>query len=194
MLAGEEQAFDEFFSAHFPGLYRFAMSRTRGDADAAEEVVQSALCKAITKLDTFRGEATLFTWLCTFCRHEISAYYRRAGRQPVTTEWVEDNREIAAALDSLWVLTPDGPEQALRRKEIARFVHLTLDRLPVRYADALEWKYIDGLSVKEIAVRLDLSPKATESVLTRARAAFRDGFATLTRHGLGGARGLTETT
>jgi RNA polymerase sigma-70 factor, ECF subfamily len=182
MLSGDEAAFAVFFRECFPRLYRFALARTQNDADAAEEVVQAALCAAISKLHTFRGEATLFTWLCTFCRHEISAYYDRIRRQPPMTELVEQSTEVSAALESLWVLAGAGPEDLLRRTETARLVHVALDRLPGRYADALEWKYIDRLSVKEIAARLSLSPKAAESLLTRARESFRDGFSTLIRH------------
>ncbi len=54
---------------------------------------------------------------------------------------------------------------------------MTLDYLPDRYGDALEWKYIQELSVQEIAARLKVSPKAAESLLSRAREAFRDAFA-----------------
>ncbi len=182
MLAGDEKAFEEFFEGYFPGLYRFAMARMSQDADAAEDVAQATLCKAISKLDTYRGEAALFTWLCTFCRHEIAAFYERTHRQPATVDLAEETQEVAAALESLWALTGGGPEESLRRREIAHLVHVTLDRLPARYADALEWKYVDGLSVKEIAARLGLSPKAAESTLTRAREAFRDGFSTLMRN------------
>jgi RNA polymerase sigma-70 factor (ECF subfamily) len=182
MLSGDEAAFAVFFEDCFPRLYRFALRRMDHDADAAEEVVQAALCAAISKLRTFRGEATLFTWLCTFCRHEISAYYDRIRRQPPTTELVEQTAEVSAALESLWALTGNGPEDLLRRTETARLVHVALDRLPGRYADALEWKYIDCLSVKQIAARLSLSPKAAESLLTRAREAFRDGFSALMQH------------
>jgi DNA-directed RNA polymerase specialized sigma24 family protein len=53
---------------------------------------------------------------------------------------------------------------------------VTLDALPRRYGDALEWKYVLGLTVEEIAGRLGLGPKAAASLLTRARQAFRDGF------------------
>jgi RNA polymerase sigma-70 factor (ECF subfamily) len=194
MLAGDEKSFDEFFEAYFPALYRFALTRVRGDADAAEEVAQATLCKAISKLQTYRGEAALFTWLCTFCRHEISALYERLDRRPAIA-LVEDDVEVIGALESLAALEENGPEDALRRNEIARLVHVTLDRLPVRYADALEWKYIDGLSVKEIAARLGLSPKAAESMIQRARLAFRDGFSTLTRSPLvGGADTIPERT
>jgi DNA-directed RNA polymerase specialized sigma24 family protein len=47
------------------------------------------------------------------------------------------------------------------------------------YADALEAKYVNDLSVNEIAALIGKSPKATESVLTRAREAFRESFKTL---------------
>jgi RNA polymerase sigma-70 factor (ECF subfamily) len=179
MLAGDRRAFEEFFADAFPALYRFALARLNHDADAAEEVAQATLCSAISKLHTYRGEAALRTWLCAFCRHEVSAYYRRAGRQPLTVGLVEDVPEIAAALESLWAVAGAGPEEELRRAELARLVHVALDRVPAHYADVLEWKYVDGLSVQEIASHLGLSPKAAESLLTRARAAFREGFATL---------------
>jgi RNA polymerase sigma-70 factor (ECF subfamily) len=178
MLTGEEDAFEEFFERHFPGLYRFTLVRVGHDENAAEDIVQSTLLKAVDKLHTFRGEAALFTWLCTFCRHEISAYYKRRGRAPEVT-LIEDAPEVRAALESLSVGSADRPEETLHRKEIARLVQTTLDALPNRYGDALEWKYIQGLSVKEISERLSIGPKAAESLLTRAREAFRDGFASV---------------
>ena len=192
ILAGDEAAFEEFFAASFPGLYRFALPRVDHNADAAEEIAQATLCAALSKLSTYRGEAALFTWLCTFCRHEISAYYRRARRQPPAVELVEDNAEVAGALESLWTLRAEGPDAAVDREEVARRVHVTLDRLPPHYSDALEWKYVDGLSVLDIAGRLMLTPKAAESLLSRARAAFRDGFSALMRRtGVVAGRGGT---
>jgi len=179
MLVGDERAFTEFFDGYFPGLFRFALARMGRDEDAAEEVVQATLAAAIQKLRTFRGEAALFTWLCTFCRHEMSAFYRRTGRQRAEVTLTEDDPVVAAALESLAAASDTGPEAVLQRDETARLVHILLDRLPPRYAAALEWKYIDGLSVHEIAVRFELTTKAAESILTRAREAFRDGFSIL---------------
>jgi DNA-directed RNA polymerase specialized sigma24 family protein len=54
-----------------------------------------------------------------------------------------------------------------------------LDHLPRHYDQVLEWKYIAGLSVNEIAQRMSMTTKAAESLLSRAREAFRDGFAEL---------------
>ena len=172
MLRGDEEAFTEFFDGNFPALFRFALPRLGGDADAAEDVVQSTLIAVMRKLSTYRGEAALLTWLCTFCRHEISAWYTKRKRVPPMVDLMEDLPEIRAAIESL---SADG-EDVLRRGETARLVQLVLDRLPDRYGDALEWKYIDGLSVNEIAERLGVGAKAAESLLTRARVAFRDGF------------------
>ena len=180
MLAGEEEAFTAFFDGHFPRLYRFALRRMGEDADAAEDVAQSALCKAIARLRTYRGEAALFTWLCTFCRHEISAYYRRRGPLREAESLVEEAPEIRAALDSLAAALDQGPEGRLYREEIARLVQVTLDTLPASYGDALEWKYIHGLPVLEVASRLGIGLKAAESLLFRAREAFREAFALLT--------------
>jgi len=55
LLSGDEAAFRQFFDGHFPRLYRFALRRTDGDHDAAEEIVQKTLITAMRKLHTFEG-------------------------------------------------------------------------------------------------------------------------------------------
>lgn len=179
LVKGDEGAFQTFFDIYFPRLYRFALARLGGNEQVAEEVVQTTLCRVVRKIHTFRGEAALFTWLCTFCRREVSAYYKRSNREPQRILLVEEEPEIRSALESLMSAYGGNPEEELQRGELARLVQVALDHLPPRYGDALEWKYIHGLSVKEIAPLLDVSPKAAESLLTRARIAFRDGFASL---------------
>ncbi len=178
LLTDEERAFEEFFEGYFPRLYRFALVRLDHNTDAAEEVVQITLTRVIRKLHTYRGEAALFTWLCTFCRHEISAHYRKRSQQPITVQLAEDLPEIRAALESLMTAASD-PQSEAQRRELSRLVQVTLDQLHPRYGDALEWKYIEGMSVNEIATLMQSTPKAVESVLSRAREAFRDAFATL---------------
>lgn len=137
LLAGDEAAFDRFFEAHAPGLFRFALLRLHRDADAAEEVVQATLSTAIRKLATYRGEAALFTWLCTFCRHEISAHYRRIRRTASETPLSAETLETRGALESLAAIG-DRPDAALERRELAALVRMVLDVLPDRYGDALD--------------------------------------------------------
>jgi RNA polymerase sigma-70 factor (ECF subfamily) len=180
MGAGDERAFDEFFEAYFAPVYRFALARLR-DEQAAREVAQLALERAAFAITSYRGEAALFTWLCTIARRELLAHLRRTRRAGRPVELSEDSPEVRAALESLAREPPPGSDEDLRRQEVARTVQLTLDALPRRYGDALEWKYVLGLSVEEIADRLTIGPKAAESLLSRARQAFRDGWAS---HGL----------
>jgi len=170
LVAGDESAFDEFFADYFPRLYRFARARLDSDAEA-EDVVQTTLIKAVRSIHTYRGEAALFTWLCAVCRREVVRWRERAGRAPVRL--FEDDPEVRAALETMAC----EPEGELRRKELSRLVQATLDHLPGRYGEVLEWRYIEGATVGEVAERLGVGYKAAESLLTRARQAFRDGFA-----------------
>jgi RNA polymerase sigma-70 factor (ECF subfamily) len=88
----------------------------------------------------------------------------------------DDRPELRTALEALAAGDADDPEATLRRRELSTIVQLTLDHLPGRYGDVLEWKYMHGLSVDEIAGRLGIGYKAAESLLTRARAEFRQAF------------------
>ena len=176
MLGGDEDAFDEFFADYFPRLYRFAFLRLR-DQDVAEDLVQNSMIAAVRHLGSWRGEATLFTWLCTICRREISAWEKRTSRR-VIVSLAEDDPSLRAALESIGAAA-EAPDAGLARADTGRIVQLVLDHLPPRYSRALEWKYLEDLSVDAIATRLQCTPKAAESLLTRARDAFRDAFAAL---------------
>ena len=81
LVRGDERAFDAFVDEYYPRLYRFAYTRVGRDAATAEDVVQSTFTNVIRKIGSYRGEAALFTWLCTFCRYEIAAFWRRRGRR-----------------------------------------------------------------------------------------------------------------
>ena len=130
------------------------------------------------KVGNYRGEALLFTWLCQICRNEMAAIYRQRGLEAERQVPLEDNPAVQAALESL---SAEGatPETQHSSDELARFVRVTLEYLPAKYATALEMKYIQGCSVEEIGAELEISGKAAESVLTRARAAFKEGFRSL---------------
>ena len=173
MLAGDEGAFAEFSGHHIPALYRYASRRLAGDRELTRDIVQSTLCKAIAKLASFRGEAALTTWLCACCRNEIAAHFRRRQWTPREVDVQEVEETAAAELDGVRAA---GPEGDLLRKEAAAAVHRALDALPPHYGTALEWKYIECLPVQEIASRLGLGLKAAESLLTRARGAFREEY------------------
>jgi len=177
ILGGDEAAFRDLFDRFFPRLYRFALARVPRDPEAARDIVQQTFCQAIERLDTYRGEAALYTWFCQICRNAVADHYRRNSRGAGRVVLLEDLPDARAILESFAAPEADEPETGAMREQVHRLVEATLDALPGRYGEALEWKYIDGLSVREIAERMSLGEKATESLLTRARESFREAIA-----------------
>ncbi|NNC65344.1 MAG: sigma-70 family RNA polymerase sigma factor [Gammaproteobacteria bacterium] len=176
LLRGDETAFREVFDSFFPKLYRFALARMNGNEDDAREVVQETFCKAFERLDSYRAEASLYGWMCQICRNTITDHGRRRQRQPQHVTLIEEDSTIKSILETIAGPVDEEPESQARRRDMTRLIQATLDSLPGHYGDVLEWKYVDGLTVNEIAERLTVSPKAAESALTRARNAFREAI------------------
>jgi RNA polymerase sigma-70 factor (ECF subfamily) len=179
LLRGDARAFDAFFSEYYPKLYRFAARRLRGDPATAEDIAQATLCRALESLHSYRGEAALLTWLCTLCRREMSARWRDNEAYSQSAPLAEDDPEIRSALEVLLATDQHDPLIATTREQMQMSILTALDYLPPPYADILEWKYVRDMSVDDIAARLGRTAKATESLLTRARAAFRETFSLL---------------
>lgn len=172
VLNQERAAFDEFFETYFARLSRFCSARMR-QADAVEDVVQETMVKAMRSLHTYRGEAMLFSWLCQICRNEISTWYAKQGRGEQHLVSIDDDPAVRGALESFGL---DLQRDMASDIALADMVQLTLDYLPDNYGKALEWKYLEGSSVKEIAERLGIGRLAAQSILARARTAFRECF------------------
>lgn len=193
LLAGDQRAFDRFFADNFARLYRFASVRLNDDPEGAREVVQIALTRAVRKMHTYRAESALFTWLCAICRNEISDWLRHQSRYRDHIVLVEDFPDVQAAVDSFQAPHTDSPERHYQRVEALRLIQVALDRLPANYGNVLEWKYVEGHSVKEIAVRLQIGTEATQSLLARAKRAFADVYSSLTEGVNNRAEGLVRS-
>jgi RNA polymerase sigma-70 factor (ECF subfamily) len=180
LLAHDREAFNAFFDGYFPRLYRFARTRLGGDPDTTKEIVQVTLTKAIRKLGSYRGEAALFTWLCTICRNEIADHRARVARERQHVVLTEDSPDIRAAVEAIAAPASDEPEHNFRRLEATRLIQVALDQLPTHYGDALEWKYVYGFSVEEIAAKLGVGVEAAQSLLARAKRGFQEVYVTLT--------------
>lgn len=183
LAAGERQLFTRFFELYFTRVYRFALTRLDGDADAAEEVSQRTLCRAVRKLGLYRGEASLLTWLCQICRRELSDFVAARAKHRARHVAIDDDPDIRAFLESIPASEAHEPLESVARSDRGRLVQAVLDHLPARYGDVLEWKYLEGLRVDEIAHRLAVTPLAAESMLARARRSFKEAW-----RGLAGER------
>lgn len=179
ILRGDEAAFRELFDDYFPRIYRFALSRLNGNRTEARELAQITFCRAFERLDSYRGEASLFAWFCQICRNAIIDLSRSRRLFAAHLAPRVDDAGVQDLLEALSAPEDQQPEHFVWRAELMDLIQTALDHLPSRYGDILEWKYLDGLSVQDIADRLAIGPKAAESALTRARHAFREAVAAI---------------
>jgi len=187
VLAGDREAAASLFRRHVDALYEFVHWRAGGDRATAEDVVQDSFLVALQRLSSFDGRSSLHTWLCGIAKNRLRMTRRK--RRPMAMSDVLESADpeifdVLADLES-----EELPEWALEREETRALVGATLSSLPPDYRDALLQKYVEGLSVNEMATRAGKSPKATESRLTRARVAFTRVFGLLNGRAGGAGEG-----
>jgi RNA polymerase sigma-70 factor (ECF subfamily) len=171
MLAGDQRAFNRFFETYAERVSGFAARRCALDSSALEDIVQMTMINAMRNLASFRGESSLFTWLCTICRNQLSDHQRRVSRRPATSsiDEISATRALPIQLvdyrDPLNECTDESGRNEIRH---------AINTLPPRYARILELRYGDELSMLEIGVAMGLTDTAAQSLLARARRAFKE--------------------
>ncbi|MDP1797552.1 MAG: sigma-70 family RNA polymerase sigma factor [Planctomycetaceae bacterium] len=153
---------------YVPSLWRCVYVRAHGDRHVTEDVVSEvvlALLKAVA--DQTVEIVHPMAWLRGVAFHKLQDYYRAAAR----VQHLIDQAETAERHDH----QPD-PAAHHERSEQRATIRKVMDGLDEQHRLILEWKYIDGLSVREIAGRFAVTEKAAESILFRARREFRQAM------------------
>ena len=174
MICGDRAALRQFTDHYLQRLGGFVQRRVGSTPVSVEDVVQNAAIRALRGLPQYRGEAALFTWLCQIASSELADQRRRLQRQVATVSLESDER--AARVVNAMPTPPDCPGGLPQADEGPSTVAAALGRIPPRYARVLEWKYGDEASVEEIARLTGQTPTAAQSLLARARGAFREAW------------------
>ena len=166
----DEAAVRSLIRAHNRMLFRLARSILPSD-DEAEDAVQAAYVSAFTRLDEFRGEAGLGTWLGRIVLNEALGRARRT-RPTVAIEALET---IPAAQIIPFPLSPSSPdpEQRMAQHQIRHIVERAIDELPEAFRTVLVARLVEELSVEETSNLLGLRPETVKTRLHRARALLR---------------------
>lgn len=183
-LAGDETAVRQLAQEALEPLYAFCLYRVGKRADVCEEVVQETLLAAIDQLERYdpvRSGGHIFPWLTGLARNAIRRELARL-QTPASLEtlWARMDRDLLRIYRGMSAEPVD--DEVLEREETCELVNATMSQLPPHYRQSLEAKYVDGHSVRDIAGLLSLSEKAVESLLTRAREAFRATFVAMTKN------------
>ena len=161
ILTGDRHALAVLYERYLPSVWRYVCARLRGDEAGCRDVVSDTFLDAVRSLRSFDGQAgTVSGWLTGIARHKVADYRRSRSRAP--GELVAD--PLAEGGD---------PAAQFAAEESREAVTAVLARLPDEQRQVLEWKYLDELSVREIAGHLDKTERAVEALLYRARQAFR---------------------
>ena len=167
---GDAEAWRTLYARYLPFVWRQAHALL-GDPHAAEDVTSEVMLALLRNIDNLESDVPkLGGWLRTVVRCKAADHQRGLVR-------ARAKMAVAATLleagDAQLQLGPSAPLEIVETKNRVR---LALDSLPERQRVVLEWKYLESLSVKEMAERLGESEKAIESVLYRARREFRRLF------------------
>ena len=159
----DQQAWAETYDRYVTATYAFIAHLVAGDRVLAEELHQETWMTAMSAIDQFAPEQGEFrAWLFGIVRRRVAMHFRRSHVRATSQILDETDGELS---DDDQLLPADIME-SVERADAVRAALTELDE-PAR--DVLVNKYVDSLSVAEIADRIGKSPKAVESMLTRAR-------------------------
>jgi len=168
--AGDRQARADLFDRYLDAVYEFVFYRVGRRQDVAEDVTQEVFTRALAQMaryDPTRGD--FGQWLGGISRNAIRDLARksRGPAAPMATD-------PSPVLDG--IAGPGDPAGEAAARDGTAVLLRALSALPGHYRDLLRWKYLEGLSVREIASKRRTTEKAVEGMLGRARAALRDGL------------------
>ena len=151
----------ELYDVALPEVFRYLRSRC-GSTELAEELASATFVQAA--LETSRGNApnVSVAWLITVARHKLVDHWRRQAIAERSLMLLEGGR----------VDEPDPWDVVLDQAR----AESVLAELPSHYRAALTLRYLDDLSVPECADYLHRTVHGTESLLSRARVAFRTTY------------------
>ena len=165
----DRSAWSAAVDRHLHEVYGFVFHLVGGDRTVAEDMNQETWLEALDGIDQCDATRGSFrNWLFGIARRRVALYYRRRALAGNATSF-SGQFEESAELGEISVLPKDVLEQVEQRAVVRAAVLV----LPDDRRKALIWKYVEGLSVETIAIRLGRTAKAVESLLSRAREQMR---------------------
>ncbi len=165
---GDSEAWQTLYRRYFPLVWRYASTKIEG-VQLVEDIVSETMLALLKGIGSLEGDASrISAWLRSVVRHKIADHHRQSYRLRERLEEVAANNQSKE--------DDQCPSHDLETEETRGQVHQVLDEMSERQRLALEWKYGEGLRVREIAKRLGETEKAVEATLFRARREFRKKF------------------
>jgi RNA polymerase sigma-70 factor (ECF subfamily) len=161
---GDLGAFEDLYKRHGSRLYSVAY-RITGSAADAEDLVQDIFLLVYRRLDTYRGEAALGTWMHRLAVNACLDYVRsKQGRRQQATDFIDDLDDVEPVAHASW-----RPDAVLDRLDLERAVA----QLPPSYRRAFLLHDVEGLEHHEVGEMLGIAEGTSKSLLHKARMRLR---------------------
>jgi RNA polymerase sigma-70 factor (ECF subfamily) len=160
-ICADEVAFRAWYDVAVHRVHAYLFTRTGGDHALSEELTQQAFVRAIRARASYDQRAPVTAWVCAIARNLLADHHRRKARE---------ERSLLRVV--VREIEPDVAVVESERQEVLA----TLRSLPTLQRAAIVLRYLDDLSVREVAAAIGKSESATESLLSRGRERFRRSF------------------
>jgi len=167
IIKKDEKALFYVYKKHQPSIFNFVKSQIN-NYQTAEELTQDIFIDFIEALRDFRFQSSLKTFLFSIARHKIVDQIRKKKIKNILFSRLPSY--IVEGLKTVFI------DEEIDKKELREKIIKVLDNLPNDYRLILRLKYVEGVKIKEIANKLKMNFKATESLLFRARKSFIRAF------------------
>lgn len=167
ILTGDSDAVLVFYKDYAPRILKYLIAHLPRREDA-EEILNDVFLDALDSLPLFQNKCSLKTWLYTIARNKVTDFYRKKKIKSILLSQAPFLEIVDAEVHQ--------PEFQFEKEKIEEKLEIAFHALSKRYREILQLRYEEKVPVKEIAVQLHLSFKATESMLFRARTKFKHAY------------------
>jgi RNA polymerase sigma-70 factor (ECF subfamily) len=161
------EAFNRLLQEETPHLLRLAR-RLLYDPEEARDLVQDALLRAYLSLDSFRWECSLKTWVTRILVNQGLKKLRRRKLSKKVAAWFKSGSQAQDAPGNWGPRPAATPEQEASLKEQAGLLQQALEKLSPKQRAVLLLRYLEGMSVQEIANTMQIGPGTVKTHLVRA--------------------------
>jgi RNA polymerase sigma-70 factor (ECF subfamily) len=163
IIKGDSDAVLQFYKLYSPGLMKYLANKLPRREDA-EEILNDIFFEALDTLSFFQKKSSVKTWLFTIAHNKIVDFYRKKKIRSILLSQVPFLEIVATEIDQ--------PEFEYEKKKVSEKIDIAMKSLSEKYREILTLKYIKRFSIKQIALEMQLTIKAAESLLFRARQSF----------------------
>ena len=154
-----EPDFEEIYRRYFADVYRYVLALS-GNAATAEEVTQETFFRALTSIDSFRGDCQLRVWLCQIARNQYLSLCRREKHQGELEGEPGDG----------------GIEEGFADQDTARWLHHLLHQLPEPYKEVFSLRTFGELPFAQIGELFGKTESWARVIYFRARKKLKEAL------------------